>query len=1313
MPVSPATPAVNDVSEVNDVSDGNDRNDGDARSPRRPLFSSADSRVKPARADRSQLPAGDRAALLIGTAAYDHDGYPELPAADAGLRQMKRVLERPDVGMMDTCLVVGDATRVELMRGIETFLDERELNDTVLVYLTGYASVSRRDGRLFFIARDTDPDDLEGTAVSADFVRQCLEECHAASKVVLIDHCAGGPGQSSDVDSVQRRQVMPEPAGVYVIAASETLQPASAMAGPRTSKGTSRFTSEVVEGLRTGRVKSGLGPWVTADDLAGYLAERMSRLGVPEEQRPTTSTLAVSGNHVIARSAVRALSLLDSADQAADRQPSVTSRTEARQSATTDPGWRDVIAYYRACLTEPRAPVALPSREDGSVDYFPIRSGAEVLLSGESATASAPSGVDTFDWKEREVWYGYPTVTLAGGGRRHSASPFAPPSVAPLLVQRVEVTVDARGAAALRPTGSILPHAGVLHACLDDQEAASVLASWRQNWRPGDRKQMLVAVRQLLKRLGLAELAPLDPAVLAADDLETATKTGAHNAACVLYVESTRTPTLPISAELGAVAEAAAHIPGTALEYLGKPVGVRSSEVVPAPLVLPDELDESHEAVLGSALSRPLTVAAAPPGTGQQRLIVDLVSTAVAAGQKVLVASPDDQALDALVHRCGELAPGLLIKTGDAQARAEEKQLLRELVYSADRGTRGRSQETVAAELAAAQGRVDAWRAQLTERVGLEARLRKTSAARAAAAERLGVSADVLDSAWSDDDAALAAWIDRARVLAAARFFGTWQRRHTTLAYLRALTSGDLEPGPLRRMAAEPDAFEALLLFARAEQRMRKDRREVEKISDDVLDARGRELTDAVRALSAELVGSLVAARTAVARPRLETRRMALEPGGRARPASQRELMDDLGGWAVTIDAAQQLALEPGMFDLVVIDEAHRCPVAAVMPLLFRAKRALIVGDPRQRRQVTTLSDHRIRRARDQAGLSAAWLEDRRLTYHAHSVYDAATNNVDEVLLLGEHDGSHPGIARIVDDYFYDSSLTVRTDVKELLRARDPETDQATLLLWEDVNGTPERGPNGGSWRNQAEIDRVVWAVKELRDQLPRDATVGIVTPFRAQVEELRSLFRFEPVPIGGISDIVPGACDAMVLSLVASEDTPAQTVRWVETQVDLWSAALTRARSHVVTVGHHAFWSKRSGLPALLTRLSSVRSFHVRPIPPILPEPVVDADPVADLLYDRLFQAGYRQIERNALVDGYRCDLLVETADGGTAVLLDRGCPSGNDAMWHLRRLLLRRRLLAGLEPETDLAISRVSRVVRVPTWQVRSAQPIAGLID
>jgi hypothetical protein len=46
--------------------------------------------------------------------------------------------------------------------------------------------------------------------------------------------------------------------------------------------------------------------------------------------------------------------------------------------------------------------------------------------------------------------------------------------------------------------------------------------------------------------------------------------------------------------------------------------------------------------------------------------------------------------------------------------------------------------------------------------------------------------------------------------------------------------------------------------------------------------------------------------------------------------------------------SAQSIPMQPGLFDLLVIDEATQCTLTSLLPLIFRAKRLVVIGDPEQ-----------------------------------------------------------------------------------------------------------------------------------------------------------------------------------------------------------------------------------------------------------------------------------------------------------------------------------------------------------------------------
>ncbi|MEV8446687.1 caspase, EACC1-associated type [Streptomyces parvus] len=604
----------------------------------------------------------DRHALLVGVSTYDGDAYQDLPAVRADLHYMRAVLENTEIGMYNECAVAAEPTRAQMLHAVEAFLEARQPSETALLYFSGHGEYCEQDGQLYFLTRDTDPADLPGTAVPAEFLERMLQSCRAASKLVLLDCCSSGSvvqgwtakGPAGEPDRTAPSTLL-KPTGVYFITASDALQAASAMAPPGSDLGTSRFTGEIVEGLRNGRIKDG--GWITPDDLFDYLTAQMTRDGVPEEQRPTKSTIRATRSLPFARSVARPVrlpALPHDATEAARRSPALL---KARRLAEADE--RDgvnpqrLLRYYADCLTAQAAAGMRPDRDAGRDEkYFLLAQGAETIQSGRGAHIVAPgslarardgrAGTDGGAGTRQEYWYGYPAITLrardGGRGRRATVE------LAPLLIQQMELAPDENGRDVLRPSGVPSLHTGVVSEFLDAGDAADLVARWQPAWQEGNDAQMLRAVRELLDELGLPELEPLDPSALSDRTVMQALRPGAHNAAVLLVPSGAEAmATQALVENLLEISTRTAQIPGTALAALlnggarqaPATTGASASRVTP---VAPGPCNENQEQV-SSAMSRPLTVATGPSGTGKSEVVTAVVTTCVAAGQSVLVAS--------------------------------------------------------------------------------------------------------------------------------------------------------------------------------------------------------------------------------------------------------------------------------------------------------------------------------------------------------------------------------------------------------------------------------------------------------------------------------------------------------------------------------------------------------------------------------------------------------------------------------------------------------------------------------------------------
>jgi hypothetical protein len=304
--------------------------------------------------------------------------------------------------------------------------------------------------------------------------------------------------------------------------------------------------------------------------------------------------------------------------------------------------------------------------------------------------------------------------------------------------------------------------------------------------------------------------------------------------------------------------------------------------------------------------------------------------------------------------------------------------------------------------------------------------------------------------------------------------------------------------------------------------------------------------------------------------------------------------------------------------------------------------------------------------------------------------------------------------ADVVNGHCYGGRLRVLTDVRRQVPAHDPvgAADPAPVLGWVDVpSGESARGADGQSWRNTVEAEAVRRVVDGLLAGLPPDATVGVVTPFRAQKEALARMWRDDDrVRVGTVHTFQGGQRDVMVLSPVAAHNTPPRTTHWVASQVNLWNVAVTRAKSQLITVGGRAFWQDQSGLPALLAAHSAplAAGDDGTTAEAGMPGRVTEArEDLADRLQRYLADQGITDLERGVVVGDHPVDLLFTDAGENTAVLIDPGPRPGHDPARHLRQTHARGDLLTGLPSGGHGAKPRpVSRTLRVPAWRILAGE-------
>ena len=361
--------------------------------------------------------------------------------------------------------------------------------------------------------------------------------------------------------------------------------------------------------------------------------------------------------------------------------------------------------------------------------------------------------------------------------------------------------------------------------------------------------------------------------------------------------------------------------------------------------------------------------------------------------------------------------------------------------------------------------------------------------------------------------------------------------------------------------------------------------------------------------------------------------------------------------WAIaSLSAKSQLPFEPNSFDLLIIDEASQCDIASALPLLYRAKHAVIIGDPMQLRHIT-----RITSQENEQLLEKHHLIDTRpqWTYRENSLYDLALGQVGQgnIIMLKDHHRSHAEIIDFSNQQFYEGQLRIATKYANL---KQPEGyDKA--IRWIDVKGTSKR-PTGGGAINDEEAAAVVAELKCLVVDQAYHGTIGVVSPFRAQVNKIRRLVDQDQTlsqrlyELDFVSNTAHGfqgnERDLMIFSPVISDNTLPGTLNFLSRNRNLFNVAITRARAALIVIGNITA-AKKSNIDYLakfavyvqqaekIPQLNQAGN-NVTPGPQY--PPVAKPENVSDWekrLYRALYQAGVPTLPQYN-IDQYILDLAI-----------------------------------------------------------------------
>ncbi len=369
--------------------------------------------------------------------------------------------------------------------------------------------------------------------------------------------------------------------------------------------------------------------------------------------------------------------------------------------------------------------------------------------------------------------------------------------------------------------------------------------------------------------------------------------------------------------------------------------------------------------------------------------------------------------------------------------------------------------------------------------------------------------------------------------------------------------------------------------------------------------------------------------------------------------------------WAVTsLSVGSKLPLLAGEFDLVIIDESSQSDIASAIPLLFRSKRAGVVGDPLQLTAVRKLSEQKDLLLRRQLGLDH--FDISRFSYKENSLYDlcSQTNGVHPVMLCETY-RSIDEIAQYSNSLFYNGRLRVGTDESRLSA---PE-GIGRGISWTDVTGEVNSAPGGGCYCD-AEVDEVVTLVRTILLENNYQGTLGVVTPFAMQKKRIQDVLLDGSIPrmivessklhIDTVHGFQGDERDVIIFSLCAGSNMPRGSVGFLRNSANLFNVAASRARIVFHIIGNKC-WAEKSDIVHIrdLTRdrKSIIRVGSMELDSPWAPH----ESPWEKILYEALFARGI-QAEPQLKVSTRRLDLGLVREGCKIDIEVDGNCHRNND---------------------------------------------------
>ena len=272
-----------------------------------------------------------------------------------------------------------------------------------------------------------------------------------------------------------------------------------------------------------------------------------------------------------------------------------------------------------------------------------------------------------------------------------------------------------------------------------------------------------------------------------------------------------------------------------------------------------------------------------------------------------------------------------------------------------------------------------------------------------------------------------------------------------------------------------------------------------------------------------------------------------------------------------TTHSIKKCASENYEFDYLIMDESTQVDLVTGALALSCAKKAVIVGDLKQLPNVVP-SD--IKETTDKIFDSYNLPEAYR--YSSNSILSSLLDMFPDApkTMLKEHYRCHPKIISFCNKKYYNGDLIILTD---------DEVEEHPLKVYKTAKGNHARGP-----LNQRQIDVIFNEIIPEQHIDKRESSVGIISPYRLQTEELQQLVGNSGIEVDTVHKFQGREKDIVIISTVANEinnfvDNP-----------NLLNVAVSRAAKRLIVVASDDVAESRSNIGDLVGYIK-YNNFEIR----------------------------------------------------------------------------------------------------------------------